>query len=130
MSQGSTDETFSDLGFSDLGDIENQAGIVRENDKPLVSRELYLVVNQPIPNPQPGRPKRRSCTAGSMNRRCRAKCGLPLPGGGRFSDAGVRTGGGAAALCRMRRRRGLRVLAVGEGRQRRQSEAATVGGIR
>src|SRR5262245_9302347 len=44
LSQGATDETFSDLGFSNLGDIENQAGIEREGDRPLVSRELYLAV--------------------------------------------------------------------------------------
>lgn len=61
LSEGTTDETFSNLGFSDVGDIELQPGIERdaETGRPLSSRETYIVVNQPVENPTPGRPPRR-----------------------------------------------------------------------
>lgn len=59
LSEGSTDEGFSNLGFSDIGDIENQPGVLSADGKRLCSRETYLVVNQPIENPKPGGPRRR-----------------------------------------------------------------------
>lgn len=59
LSEGSTDEGFSNLGFSDVGDIENQPGVVVVDGKRMCSRETYLVVNQPIANPKPGGPRRR-----------------------------------------------------------------------
>ena len=59
LSEGTIEEAFSNLGFSDIGDIENQPQIERFRDRPLVSRETFLVVNQPVIDPQPGRPKRR-----------------------------------------------------------------------
>ena len=61
LSQGSTDETFSNLGFSDATDFELQPGVLRdpETDQPLASRETYVVVNQPVKYPQPGRPRGR-----------------------------------------------------------------------
>lgn len=93
LSQGSTDETFSDLGFSDLGDIENQPGIEHENGHPLVSRELYLVVNQPIPYPVPGRPKRRFLQLRGLDDPAQTGRvhGLRLYGGGEwYGAAGVR----------------------------------------
>ena len=49
LSEGSTDEAFSNLGFSDIGDIELQPGVLRdEANQPLASRETYVVVNQPV----------------------------------------------------------------------------------
>ena len=59
LSEGVTDESFSNLGFSDVGDIENQPGVERVDNKPLCSRETYLVVNQPIVDAPAGRPRRR-----------------------------------------------------------------------
>lgn len=59
FSEGTTDEIFSSLGFGDVGDIENQRGIRRDATGPLVSRETFLVINQPILTPVPGRPPRR-----------------------------------------------------------------------
>ena len=60
LSAGVTDEAFSNLGFSETGDIENQPGVARdEQDRPLVSKETYVVVNQPVENPAPGGPRRR-----------------------------------------------------------------------
>lgn len=60
LSAGTTDEAFSNLAFSDSGDIENQPGIKRNAaNQPLCSKETYVVVNQPIANPRPGGPRRR-----------------------------------------------------------------------
>jgi hypothetical protein len=60
LSEGSTDESFSNLGFSDVGDIELQPGVLRSpTGKPVASRETYVVVNQPVRVRQPGRPKGR-----------------------------------------------------------------------
>lgn len=93
LADGATDESFSNLVAPDMADLENQSGILRENDRPLCSRETYLVVTQPIENPVPGRPQRRflqvrglddSQMAGRVH-------GLELyPGGAWLSDAGVR----------------------------------------
>ena len=104
MSQGTTDEAFSNLGFSDLGDIASQPGILRnEKNEPLCSKETYLVVNQPIENTAPGRPNRRflqlrgledPVLSGQVH-------GVELyPGGAWFSTAGVRAqdNGGLPAI--------------------------------
>jgi putative ABC transport system permease protein len=99
LADGATDESFSNLAILDIGDVENQPGILRENDKPLCSRETYVVVNQPLQNPVPGRPKSRftqvrglddSEIAGRVH-------GLKLySGGGWISSAGVREAPAAA----------------------------------
>jgi len=60
LAEGSTDESFSNVLIADAGDIELQPGIARdEQNRPLVSRETYVVVNQPVQVRQPGRPKGR-----------------------------------------------------------------------
>ncbi|MFM9067892.1 MAG: ABC transporter permease, partial [Planctomycetota bacterium] len=60
LSQGVTDEAFSNLGFSDTGDIERQKGVRRgEDGRPLCSKETYVVVNQPIIGAPPGAAQRR-----------------------------------------------------------------------
>ncbi|MFO0844644.1 MAG: FtsX-like permease family protein [Gemmataceae bacterium] len=48
LSDGATDELFSNLGFGDVKEIELRPEVVRENGKPLASWEVYVVVNQPI----------------------------------------------------------------------------------
>ncbi len=93
LAEGATDESFSNLGFSDVGDIENQPGILRQENRPLVSRETYLVVNQPIENPPPGRPKRRFLQVRGLDdpRLSGAVHAIALHDGGSwFSAAGVR----------------------------------------
>ncbi|MBL8830057.1 MAG: ABC transporter permease, partial [Planctomycetaceae bacterium] len=92
LSEGATDEAFSNLGFSDLGDIENQQGVLRENDRQLASRETYLVVNQPIDNAPPGRPKRRFLQVRGIDEPLLSSRvhDIELFAGGKwFSDAGV-----------------------------------------
>jgi ABC-type lipoprotein release transport system permease subunit len=49
LADGATDELFSNLGFGDIKEVELRPEVVRENGKPLVSWEVYVVVNQPIP---------------------------------------------------------------------------------
>jgi hypothetical protein len=111
LSEGATDEGFSNLGFGDVGDIENQPGIARADQRPLVSRETYIVVSQPISGAPPGRPKKRF-----LQLRGIADAELAatvhrlelLPGGTWFSAAGVRAGDADASD-------GLIEAVIGEG---------------
>lgn len=48
MSDGSTDELFSNLGYGDIKELELRPEVVRDNGTPLASWEVYVVVNQPI----------------------------------------------------------------------------------
>lgn len=94
MSDGSTDEAFSNLSFSDLGDLEFQEGIARnkQSDKPLASKETFITANQLIDNPQPGRPPRRLLQLrGIDDPEVSAEVhGLKLvPGGNWFTPEGV-----------------------------------------
>ncbi len=54
LAEGSNDETFSSLNFSETSDIDRVPGIMigtyKGNEgKPLASREVYVIANQPIP---------------------------------------------------------------------------------
>jgi len=92
LSDGATDEIFSNLSADDVGDIENQPGIVRIEGRPLASREIYLIVNQPIPGAQPGRPQRRFLQLRGIDDATAAARVHNLnlyPGGTWFSEAGV-----------------------------------------
>ena len=61
LSEGATDEAFSNLGFANVGNLELVAGILRDEqtNQPLSSREAYIVCNQLVVDPAPGRPRRR-----------------------------------------------------------------------
>ena len=49
LADGATDELFSNLGYGDIKELELHPLIVRDDDnKPLASWEVYVVVNQPI----------------------------------------------------------------------------------
>jgi putative ABC transport system permease protein len=49
LSDGATDELISNLGYNDSSDVALQPGVLRDDrNRPLASREVYLVVNQPI----------------------------------------------------------------------------------
>jgi hypothetical protein len=55
LSDGSNDEAFSTLIFSDAGDVDYEPGIMKGNDgKPLVSKEVYIIASMPIA-PKEGR---------------------------------------------------------------------------
>jgi ABC-type antimicrobial peptide transport system permease subunit len=63
LADGATDEAFSDLGYGDIGTLASKEYVKKlmhgERDVPMVSWELYQVVNQPIANAQPGGRQRR-----------------------------------------------------------------------
>lgn len=93
LADGAVDEAFSNLSITDVSDIENQPGIVTdEQGRPLVSRETYLIANQPLDNAPPGRPRRRFLQLRGVDDPARSAAvhGLTLKPGGRwFSEAGV-----------------------------------------
>lgn len=95
LSDGATDEQFSNLGYSDASDVALQPGIVRDpSGRPLASREVYLVVNQPLPAVEGERPRRRFVQVRGIEdpRIAAAVHGIGLePGGQWFSEAGVET---------------------------------------
>lgn len=67
LADGSLDEAFSDIGFGDVGTLANKDYVKKatlrigdsDREVPLVSWELYQVVNQPILNAKPGGRMRR-----------------------------------------------------------------------
>ncbi|CAN5298487.1 hypothetical protein BH10PLA2_BH10PLA2_38600 [soil metagenome] len=60
MADGATDELFSNMAYSDTSNIERQPGVLVDPERklPLCSREVYIVVTQPIPAPA-DQPQRR-----------------------------------------------------------------------
>jgi ABC-type lipoprotein release transport system permease subunit len=93
MAEGATDEAFSNLGFGDITKVERHANVMHdEEDKPLASWEVYIVVNQPIPNAKPGGRQRRFIQMRGIDDPARSGRvhNLALhPGGAWFSQAGV-----------------------------------------
>ncbi len=105
MSDGSTDEAFSNLAFRDTSEVEWHPAVLRADDgRPLASWETYLIVNQPIPESRGGGRKRRFLQVRGLDDPARSGAvhGLPLHDGGAwFSPAGVQPmppgqGGGTA----------------------------------
>jgi hypothetical protein len=101
LSDGSLDELMSNLAYGNAADIERHPGTLRDDSgEPLASREVYLVVNQPLPR-QPGAQQKRRFTQvrGIERPRVAARVhGLELyPGGAWFSEAGVQPLPGATS---------------------------------
>ncbi len=98
LSDGATDELFSNLAFGDTSDLERDPPNIAHDDegRPLASWELYLVVNQPVPESSPTYQKghhRRFLQLRGIDDPVRSASvhGLQLsPGGSWFSGAGVR----------------------------------------
>jgi hypothetical protein len=60
LSDGATDELFSNLPLSETSDLARQEGVARDGQgRPLCSREVYVMINQPMPAPEGVRPKHR-----------------------------------------------------------------------
>lgn len=93
LSDGATDENFSTLGFDDSSDIGLQPGVLRdEQGTPLCSKEVYLIVNQPILDENGQRKKRRFVQVRGIENAPIAALvhNIKLaPGGTWFSDSGV-----------------------------------------
>jgi putative ABC transport system permease protein len=109
LSDGATDELFSNLGYGDLDNVEREVAMLGKNDRPLpepvrvarftndkgrevalASRETYYSINQPIPGTNP--PRRRFVSLRAMDSaEVAAKVhGVELyPPGKWFSAAGV-----------------------------------------
>jgi ABC-type lipoprotein release transport system permease subunit len=98
LAEGSTDESFSNLNFTDTSDIERQPGILRdEADQPLVTKEVYVIVNQQIAVPEGAKARRRFVQVRGMENPVMAGKVHALelrPGGQWFSEAGVEESGG------------------------------------
>src|SRR5439155_4158400 len=55
MSDGATDEAFSNLGYRDTSEVEWHPAVLRDaRGRPLASWEVYLIINQPIPESRGG----------------------------------------------------------------------------
>jgi hypothetical protein len=95
LSDGVTDELVSNLGYNDTSDVQRHPLVLRdERGEPLCSREIYLVVNQPL-EVKPGERQRRRFMQirGIEDPLIAAKVHALelLPGGAWFSEAGVRS---------------------------------------
>lgn len=94
LSEGSTDEAFSNLGFADGSEIETQDGIARdENGRALVSRETYLGISQQLTDRKTGLIKRRFLQVRGVDDAAMSSKvhGLkPIKGSEYISDSGVR----------------------------------------
>jgi putative ABC transport system permease protein len=100
LSDGATDEIISNLTIGDLTDIENLPEVVRQDGRPMSSRETFLVASQPIPSGTEGRPRHRFLQVrGIEDPRLTAQLhNLELlPGGSWFSEAGVQEGSAAGS---------------------------------
>jgi hypothetical protein len=93
LSDGASDELYSNLPLSETSDLARQEGVARDaSDRPLCSREVYVFINQPMPAPEGVRPKHRFLSIRGVEEPdiSAAVHGLSLARGNWFSDAGVR----------------------------------------
>ncbi len=93
LSDGAIDEAFSSLGFGDITTIDHWPTVQKdENGEPLTSWEVYIIVNQPIPNAPPGGRQRRFLQMRGLKDPARTGRvhNIDLhPGGSWFSDTGI-----------------------------------------
>ncbi len=92
LSDGATDEAFSNLNVSDLTEIESEPAILTWQGRPMVSRETYLVVNQMFTSSSRTGPQRRFLQLRGLDDPIMAARvhEISLQAGTWFSDAGVR----------------------------------------
>jgi putative ABC transport system permease protein len=93
LSDGASDELYSNLPMSETSDLARQEGVVRDADgRPLCSREVYVFTDQDMPAPAGERPKHRFLQIrGVEEPDVSAQVhGLVLVAGTWFSGAGVR----------------------------------------
>jgi ABC-type lipoprotein release transport system permease subunit len=99
LSDGASDELFSNLGFGDATDVLNKINPAHrpwlQHDAKgtvLLSKEVYLVANQPVPSSPKDRPRRRFIQIRGVEDPSLAAAVHDihlLPGGSWFSPAGV-----------------------------------------
>jgi ABC-type lipoprotein release transport system permease subunit len=93
LSDGAIDEAFSSLGFGDITTIDHWPTVQKDdNGEPLTSWEVYIIVNQPIPNAPPGGRQRRFLQLRGLKdpaRTSRVHNIALHPGGAWFSATGI-----------------------------------------
>ncbi len=93
LSDGAIDELFSNFKYTETSDVERQPGVLRdENNRPMCSRETYLVAIQDTGTEKDNRPQRRFVQLRAIeDPEMAARIhGIGLyPGGQWFSEAGV-----------------------------------------
>src|SRR5438270_4602248 len=93
LSDGATDESWSNMAYSDTDDVERTAGVLsNEQGRRLCSKEVYIIATQEMPAPSGQVPRRRFVQVrGIENPLISSRVhGMPLlPGGEWFSEAGV-----------------------------------------
>jgi hypothetical protein len=93
LSDGASDESYSNLPMGETSNLARQEGVVQDADgRPLCSREVYVFTNQDLPAPAGERPKHRFLQIrGVEEPDISAQVhGLVLVSGRWFSEAGVR----------------------------------------
>lgn len=119
LSQGSQDEVFSNLGFTEIGDVDYQGGVKRwTNGLPMVSKETYLIVNQPLDPPPTSGPKRRFIQVRGVDDPQLAAAVRDVTiheGGTWFSQAGVRAAAGEGSARNAAGQSPLVEAIIGEG---------------
>ncbi|HLJ91662.1 MAG TPA: ABC transporter permease [Gemmataceae bacterium] len=93
LSDGASDELYSNLPLSETSDLARQEGVLRDTaGRPLCSREVYVFINQPVPVREGQRPKHRFLAIRGVEEPSVSALvhGLELSSGTWFSEAGVR----------------------------------------
>jgi ABC-type lipoprotein release transport system permease subunit len=105
LSDGASDEMYSSLPLSATSDLARQEGVQSTADgRPLCSREVFVLINQPMPPAEDERPKYHFIAIRGVEEPDISALvhGLELADGTWFSEAGVRAsspseGGGVSA---------------------------------
>lgn len=92
LSDGATDEMYSNLPLSETGDLPRQPGVVRTGDRPLCSQEVFVAINQPLDIWEGNHQKHRFMQVRGVEEPDISAVvhGLELIDGSWFSGAGVR----------------------------------------
>jgi hypothetical protein len=93
LSDGASDELYSNLPLGETSDLARQQGVERGADgRPLCSREVFVFTNQAMPAPEGQRPRHRFLQVRGVEEPDVSVQvhGLALVAGQWFSDAGVR----------------------------------------
>jgi cell division protein FtsX len=93
LSDGASDELYSNLPVSESSEVARQEGVLRdEASRSLCSREVYLLINQPVFGPEGQRAKHRFLPIRGVEEPEISALvhGLELASGTWFSQAGVR----------------------------------------
>jgi putative ABC transport system permease protein len=92
LSDGASDELYSSLPVNETGDVARQEGVLRDSSgRPLCSREVYVLISQPLEGPQGDRQRNRLLQIRGVEEPDISALvhGVELASGTWFSEAGV-----------------------------------------